>query len=77
MKYKDRITTDPAILGGKPIIKGTRISVEFILELYASGAAKEEILRNYPHLSEEDIHAALSYAIRFLKNEIVLELDTA
>ena len=77
MKYKDRITTDPEIFGGKPIIRGTRISVEFILELYASGASKDEILHNYPHLSEEDIHAALSYATRFLKNEIVLELDTA
>jgi uncharacterized protein (DUF433 family) len=76
MNYKDRITTDPDILGGKPVIRGTRISVEFILELYASGASKDEILHNYPHLSEEDIHAALSYAIRFLKNEIVLELDT-
>jgi len=77
MKYKDRITTDLEVLGGKPIIKGTRISVEFILELYAFGAAKEEIIRGYPHLSEEDIHAALSYATRFLKNEIVLKLDTA
>lgn len=77
MDYKERITIDPEILGGKPVIKGTRISVEFILELYASGASKEEILRNYPHLSEENIHAALSYATRFLKNEIVLELNTA
>jgi len=77
MKYKNRITTDSEILGGKPIIKGTRISVEFILELYASGAAKEEILRSYPHLSEEDIHAVLSYATQFLRNEIVLDLNTA
>ena len=77
MKYRDRITSDPEILGGKPVIKGTRISVEFILELYASGASKEEILRSYPHLSGEDIHAALSYAAQFLKNEIVLDLDTA
>ena len=70
MKYKDRITTDPEIFGGKPIIRGTRISVEFVLELYASGASKDEILHNYPHLSEENIHAALSYATRLLKNEI-------
>ncbi len=77
MNYKDRITTDPEILGVEPIIRETRISVEFILELYASGASKEEILRSYPHLSEEGIHASLSYATRFLKNEIVLELDTA
>ena len=69
-------TSNHEIFGGKPIIKGTRISVEFVLELYASGASKDEILHNYPHLSEKDIHAALSYATRFLKNEIVLELDT-
>ena len=77
MDYKDRITIDPKILGGKPVIKGTRISVEFILELYASGATKEEIIKNYSHLTDDDIHAALQYASRFLKNEIVLELDTA
>ena len=75
MDNKSRITTDPEILGGKPIIKGTRISVEFILELYASGASKDDILQNYPHLTEDDIHAALLYASRFLKNEIVFELD--
>ncbi len=77
MDYKERITIDPEILGGKPLIKGTRISVEFILELYASGATKEKILQNYSHLTDEDIHAALLYASRFLKNEIVLELNTA
>ncbi len=75
MHFNNRIITDTEILGGKPIIKGTRISVEFILELYASGATKEEILQNYSHLSEEDISAALRYAAKFLKNEIILELD--
>lgn len=76
MDYKSRITTDPEIFGGKPIIKGTRISVEFILELYASGASKEDILRSYPHLTEDDIQAAMLYASSFLKNEIVIELDS-
>ena len=76
MNYQSRITTDPEILGGKPIIKGTRISVEFILELYASGATRDDILRSYPHLTENDIQAALMYASRFLKNEIVIELDS-
>lgn len=76
MDYMHRITTDPEILGGKPVIKGTRISVEFILELYASGATREDIIRSYPHLTEDDIHAALLYASRFLKNEIVIEMDT-
>ncbi len=53
----NRITADPKILGGKPIIRGTRISVEFILELLASGAAEAEILQDYPHLKSNDIKA--------------------
>lgn len=64
------ITADPAILGGKPCIKGTRISVEFILELFASGATREDILQAYPHLTDEGIEEALHYAAHFLKNEM-------
>jgi len=60
--------------GGKPIIKGTRITVEFILELLASDVSEEEILKDYPHLTVEDIHACLRYAARSCKNEIFLEL---
>jgi uncharacterized protein (DUF433 family) len=66
------IVSDPAILGGKPCVKGTRISVEFVLELFASGATHEDILRTYPHLTAEGITDALRYAARFLKNERVL-----
>lgn len=66
------ITSDPAILGGKPCIKGTRISVEFILELFASGATHDDILLAYPHLKAEGITEALRYAARFLKNESIL-----
>ena len=57
-----RIVANPRILGGKPIIEGTRISVEFILELLASGVKEEEILEDYPHLSKEDIPACQGYA---------------
>lgn len=56
-----RITANPKILGGKPIIRGTRISVEFILELLASGATESEILQDYPHLKPSDIKACLQY----------------
>jgi uncharacterized protein (DUF433 family) len=69
-----RITANPQILGGKLIIAGTRISVEFILELLASGVSEEDILLDYPHLHREDIHACLRYAAKSLKNEIYLEL---
>jgi len=58
----DRIVSDPAILRGKPCIRGTRISVELILELIASGATRDDILRAYPHLSAEDVEQALCYA---------------
>lgn len=57
----DRVTCDLRILGGKPVIRGTRISVVFILECLA-GMTKEEILADYPVLTEEDVQAALLYA---------------
>ncbi|NLE59690.1 MAG: DUF433 domain-containing protein [Planctomycetes bacterium] len=55
----ERIESNPGILGGKPCIKGTRISVEFILELVASGASRADILRDYPHLTAEDVEQAI------------------
>lgn len=66
------IVSDPAVLGGKPCIKGTRISVEFVLELFASGATHEEILHAYPQLTGEDLAEALRYAARFFENESFL-----
>ena len=57
-----RILIDPEILGGKPVIRGTRLAVEFILELLAAGNTEQEILVNYPSVSREDILACLSYA---------------
>lgn len=72
---EDRIVCNVEILGGKPIIRGTRISVEIILEQFASGANYADILDAYPHLSTDDIQAALRYAGRFMQNEIVVELE--
>ena len=74
MAWKDRITIDPDNLAGKPVIKGTRIAVEFIVGLLADGWAYETILRNYPQLKKEDILAALSYAGEVLKEERVFPL---
>ena len=71
------ITANPQILGGKPIIRGTRISVEFILELLASDVSEDEILEDYPHLTKDDIQACLKYAARSCKNEIYVELEPA
>ncbi|PIN91118.1 antitoxin [Candidatus Pacearchaeota archaeon CG10_big_fil_rev_8_21_14_0_10_32_14] len=70
----ERITFNHEILAGKPIIKGTRISVEFILEMLASGMNIEEILKEYPHLKKEDILAALQYASRILEKEEIYNL---
>lgn len=65
----DQITYNPKIFGGKPIIKGTRISVEFVLELLASGMALEEIIQEYPQLTKNDILAVLDYAAKTIKRE--------
>lgn len=73
----ERITANREVRGGKPIIRGTRISVEFILELLASGVTEKEILQDYPHLTREDIHACLEYAAHSMKNEIFLEMEKA
>ena len=56
----DRIAMNPKILRGKPVIKGTRISVEFILELLASGMSVENIVKEYSHLKKEDVLAAVA-----------------
>lgn len=69
MDWEDRIIVDPKILVGKPVIKGTRIAVEFILELLSNGWSEEEILRNYPQLTMEDILASLKYTTEILKEE--------
>ncbi|HEY0552812.1 MAG TPA: DUF433 domain-containing protein [Thermoanaerobaculia bacterium] len=58
----DRIVSDPSILGGKPCIKGTRISVELLLELVAQGASRAGILKTYSHLNAQDVEQALRYA---------------
>ena len=75
MSWRDHIVVDPAILAGKPIIKGTRLAVEFIIDLLAQGWSESEILRNYPGLTQEDIQACLSYASDLLRAERVYPLE--
>ena len=62
MPPSERLIVDPKILAGKPVIRGTRLAVEFILELLAAGQSESDILTNYPGLTREDILACLSYA---------------
>lgn len=73
MDWEDRITADPKVLIGKPVIKGTRLAVEFILELLANGWSETQILDNYPGVSHEDIVACLLYANELVKSERVYE----
>src|ERR1039457_4117024 len=62
MPWSERIVVDPEVLAGKPVIRGTRLAVEFILEFLAAGQSENELLTNYPGLTREDILACLSYA---------------
>ncbi len=71
----DRIVSNPAILGGKPIVRGTRISVELILEWVASGATRDDILRKHPHLSAADVEQALAYAAAAVRNEVLVAAE--
>jgi uncharacterized protein (DUF433 family) len=71
MDWRERITVNPDVLVGKPIIKGTRISVEFVIDLLARGWTSEQILREYDHLTMADIQACLSYVSEMLKDERV------
>ena len=72
-----RITFNPQVLRGKPIIRGLRISVEMILELLAKGSTQQEILEDYPMLEPEDIQAALAYAQQLVAAEIGYERTDA
>ena len=71
MDWKERIVIDPGILVGKPIIKGTRLAVEFIIDLMAQGWAEKDILQNYPGITRQDIQACLAYASEILRLEKV------
>jgi uncharacterized protein (DUF433 family) len=71
MDWRERIVIDAEILVGKPVIKGTRLAVEFIIDLLAQGWSEAEILENYPRIRREDIQACLKYASETLKAEKV------
>lgn len=74
MNWHDRIIVDPNILVGKPVIKGTRLAVEFVIELMAQGWNEDAILKNYPGLTREDIQACLAYASERLQSEKIFPI---
>jgi len=77
MTPHDRIIVDPDILVGKPVVKGTRLSVDFLLGLLAQGWSEAEILRNYPGLVREDLLACWAYASEILREEKVYRYQVA
>lgn len=72
MDYKERIEFNPNIMLGKPVIRGTRVTVELILRKLSEGADEKDILEGYPSLTREDILAALSYSADVIGNEEIL-----
>ena len=73
----ERITIDPAVMLGKPVIRGTRITVEIILTKLAQGATEADLLEDYPHLTTEDIRAAVAYGAASVAHEEVVLLPEA
>jgi uncharacterized protein (DUF433 family) len=69
------VVSDPKVLMGKPVIAGTRIPVELLLEKLAAGEPAEQVLRAYPHLPEGCISAALAYAAAVVRNELIVPLE--
>ena len=74
MSWQERIVVDPAILVGKPVVRGTRLSVELIVDLLAQGWSEADVLRSYPKLTAEDVHACLKYASAVMQSEKVYPL---
>jgi uncharacterized protein (DUF433 family) len=69
-----RVVNAPAVLGGKPVVKGTRIRVECLLEPFASGATRADVLKSDPHLTADDVEEALRYAADVLRHDRVIPL---
>ena len=77
MEWKNHIVVDPDILVGKPVIKGTRISVELLLDRLADGWSYDDILEAYPHLMREQVQAAVAFAAELFKEERFVAIDRA
>ncbi len=75
--WREHVISDPAVLAGKPILKGTRLAVEFVLELLAAGWSQDALQENYPQLTEERIRAVLAYAAETFREERVYLLPPA
>ena len=73
MNYQNKITSNPKVMLGKPVVKGTRITVELILKKIAGGYSFDEIIEMYPHITNDDILACVSYAVSVMESEETLQ----
>lgn len=76
MNWHDYIVSDPAVLAGKPIVKNTRLAVDFILGLFAQGWTEQQVLANYPNLSKESLQAIFSFSAECMKDEAIFSLGS-
>ena len=72
MEYVNRIVTNPDVMLGKPVIKGTRVTVEIVLRKLSEGMTTDQLVSSYSHLSKEDVYAALTYASDLIANEEII-----
>jgi uncharacterized protein (DUF433 family) len=72
--WSTHITSDPEILGGKPVVRGTRLAVDFVIGLFASGWTREHVLENYPSLTPDALKAVFAYAAEVLHEEVILPI---
>lgn len=71
-QWAEHISSDPGVLGGKPVVRGTRLAVDFILGLFAAGWTQDGVLENYPSLTPEALRAVFAYAADVLHEEVIL-----
>jgi uncharacterized protein (DUF433 family) len=68
--YRDRIVRSPAVLAGKPVVAGTRISVDLVVGCFAGGMSEAEVLAEFPHVTHDDLRACLAYAADVLRGQV-------
>ena len=74
MDWREHIHSDPEILAGKPVVKGTRLSVNFLLELFANGWSEDQVLESYPNLTRDSLRAVFAFAAESTRDERAFEL---
>ena len=75
MNWRPYIASDPDVLAGKPVVKGTRLAVDFLLGLMAEGWSEQQVLDNYPHLSKEALQAVFAFCAECMREEAIYPID--